>query len=136
MKNKSRIIIFIIVIVVIFSFYLVFAWGKGSWPFEAKYQVVTLTNGEVYYGRLRFFPSPRLIDTWLFQQTSSQEEQEGPELNLVPFNSLFFGPENILYLQKEQIAWWADLKEDSAILDFINSQKGTPTVVPSSDQVP
>jgi len=137
MKNKIKIVIIVVIgVSVLFFLYLVFAWGKGLWPFEAKYQVVTLVNGEVYYGRLSFFPSPKLIDAWFFQQTPSAAEEETPGINLVPFNSLFFGPENVLYLEKDQIIWWADLKQDSQIVKFIENQKGgSPAQVPST-QIP
>jgi len=125
MNNIKNIVIAIVIVIVILSaFYLVFAWGKELWPFEARYQVITLTNGEVYYGRLCFFPSPRIVDAWLFQQTSTEKEKETPKLNLIPFTSLFFGPQNVLYLEKEQIVWWANLEKDSPIVKFIQSQQG------------
>jgi len=131
MKNKNKVVtIIVIVIIVIFCFYLAFAWGKELWPFQARYQVVTLTNGEVYYGRLTFFPSPRMVDVWFFQQTTPEKKEETPQLNLIPFTSLFFSPKNVLYLEKEQIAWWADLGKDSAVVKFIKSQKEGPTTAP------
>ena len=135
MKNKNLVIITVIVVVIIISFYLAFAWGKELWPFAKGYQVVSLANGEVYYGHLCFFPSPRIVDAWLFQQTSTEKKGETPQLNLIPFTSLFFNPKNVLYLEKEQIVWWADLEKDSSIVKFIQSQKGkSPT--PSKEQLP
>lgn len=130
MKNKKIVVFAIIIIGVVFTFYLVFAWGKELWPFAEGYQVVSLANGAVYYGHLSFFPSPRMVDVWLFQQTTPEKKGEEPQLNLIPFPSLFFGPKNVLYLEKEQIIWWADLEEDSPVVKFIKSQKGLPTTLP------
>lgn len=131
MKNIKKTVISIIIgLFVIFCFYLAFAWGREFWPFEAKYQVVALASGEVYYGHLTFFPSPKIIDPWLFQQIPSQKEGEEPETRLVPFSSLFFGPENVLYLEKDQIVWWGNLKKDSEVLKFIKGQGGAQTIPP------
>ena len=131
MKNiKNLVIIIVIVIIVIICLYLVFAGGKKLWPFEENYQMVSLANGAVYYGHLSFFPSPRMVDVWLFQQTTPEKKEEEPQLNLIPFTSLFFNPKNVLYLEKEQIIWWADLEKDSSIVKFIESQKGIPTTLP------
>jgi len=130
MKNKKIVVFAIIIIGVVFAFYLVFAWGKELWPFAKGYQVVSLANGAVYYGHLSFFPSPRMVDVWLFQQTTPEKKEEEPQLNLIPFTSLFFNPKNVLYLEKEQIIWWADLEKDSSIVKFIESQKGIPTTLP------
>ncbi|PJC47372.1 MAG: hypothetical protein CO034_02750 [Parcubacteria group bacterium CG_4_9_14_0_2_um_filter_35_11] len=130
MKNKKIVVFAIIIIGVVLAFYLVFAWGQELWPFAKGYQVVSLANGAVYYGHLSFFPSPRMVDVWLFQQTTPEKKEETPQLNLIPFTSLFFGPKNVLYLEKEQIIWWADLEKDSSIVKFIESQKGIPTTLP------
>lgn len=126
MKNPKKIVIWVVIFIfVITSFYFAFAWGRELWPFETKYQVVALANGEVYYGRLTFFPLPKIVDPWLFQQVPAEKEGEKPETKLVPFGSLFFGPENVLYLEKDQIVWWSHLRKDSEVFKFIKSQGGT-----------
>ena len=126
MKNtKSIIIIIVSVLLVIFFLYLVIAAVQKVWPFKEKFQVVNLTNGEVYYGHLTFFPSPRIIEPWLFQQSQPEKEGGETQLNLIPFSSLFFGPRETIFLEKEQIAWWADLEKDSQIIKFIKEKGGS-----------
>lgn len=136
MKKKNFIIIIIVLIVVLF-FYLAFAWGKGIWPFSTTYQVVTLVNGEVYYGRFSSFPSPKIVDAWLFQQTPAQEEEGADNVvDLIPFTSLFFAPKNVIYLEKSQILWWSDLEKDSAIIQLIEAKSEAQSLTPSTEQLP
>lgn len=81
------------------------------------YQVIQLTTGDTYYGRLRIFPCCRLTEAYFVQNVSSADEEEDviiPQLSSL--GSMFFGPENTMYLQKEQVLWWANLSEDSEIL--------------------
>ncbi len=117
----------IYVLIVVFAFaaaYASYAWGKKTWPFgESKYQVVQLVSGEVYYGKLRTFPSFKLFDVYFIQRTQPQNEGEQAGTQLLPLNSLFFAPENSMHLNKSQILWWVNLSPDSQILKAIKERK-------------
>lgn len=117
--KKIVLIIFIIVLVVV-SFYLAYAAGKKTWPFGAKYQAVALESGEIYFGNLSLFPSPKLSNAWMPQQTQGEKEEVG--LQLVPVSSSYFAPENILYLNKDKILWWTDLSEESQVVQVITGK--------------
>lgn len=118
--NKRKIVVYILVVVVVLAcVYCSYAWGKKTWPFGlGKYQVVQLTSGEVYYGKLSRFPCFKLTDVYFVQQA---QETEGATstTQLVPLSSIFFNPENTIYLQKSQVLWWADLSKDSPVLQAI-----------------
>ena len=119
--NKKILAYFLIVLFVAAFVYLGYAYGKKVFPFteEMKYQAVQLSSGDIYYGKLQTFPCCKLTDVYFLQTLPAEEEGGQPEINLAPLNSLFFGPENTMYLQKKQILWWADLAENSQILQVI-----------------
>jgi len=124
MLNKKIFIWALIVILAFGAAYFSYAWGKKTWPFsEQKYQVVQLASGEVYYGKLRTFPSFKLSDVYFIQKTQPANEGEQAGTQLLPLSSLFFTPQNTMRLNKGQILWWADLSSDSQILEAIKEAK-------------
>lgn len=122
--TKKAIIYALIVVLAFLAAYLSYAWGKRTWPFgEPKYQVVQLISGDIYYGKLRTFPGFKLSDVYFIQRTQPQEEGREAGTQLVPLNSLFFGPGNEMRLNKDQILWWGDLSKDSQVLKAIKEMK-------------
>lgn len=117
-KLSKKILIYLIIILLTATFiYLGYAFGKKIFLFGSeKWQAVQLINGDVYYGKLQIFPCCKLSEAY-FIQTIQEETDSIPQLK--PLNSLFFGPENVMHLQKEQILWWADLSENSQVLKAI-----------------
>jgi len=119
-KLSQKIIIYLVIILLaVVSIYLGYAFGKKIFPFGSeKWQAVQLINGDVYYGKLQTFPCCKLTEAY-FVQTVQEETNSVPQLK--PLNSLFFGPGNVMHLQKQQILWWADLSENSQVLKAIQS---------------
>ncbi len=121
--GKQFLFLLAIALLVFLSSYLAFAFAKKVFPFSApKWQVVQLINGDVFYGRLRTFPCCLLRNVYVIQQVPATEE-EAPAPQLIPFNTFFFRPENAIRLSKEKILWWANLTEDSPILQTIRAQE-------------
>ena len=120
-----------IILMVIIGFYLILAKSTHLWPFDKGYQVVVLNTGEIYFGHLKLFPRPTLTDVYLIQ---TQKDEKGNVINqqLVPVSQgLVFGPKSKLYLSSSKIVWWADLGEESHVLNLIKSQKRTSALAPS-----
>jgi len=117
--SKKILIYLIIILLAVVSIYLGHAFSKKIFFFGfEKWQAVQLINGDVCYGKLQTFPCCKLSEAY-FIQTIQEETNSVPQLK--PLNSLFFGPENVMHLQKQQILWWADLSENSQVLKAIQS---------------
>jgi len=118
LKLNRKIIFYIIVVILIIIFiFLGYAYGKKTFPFEQeKWQAVQLQNGDIFYGHLKTFPCCKLTDVYFLQTVQNESDTTS---QLVELNSLFFEPENIMYLSKDKILWWADLSSDSIILNAI-----------------
>jgi nitrate reductase NapE component len=134
LKNMSFKKIFLIIAIVIFvvvSFYLVYAAGRKIWPFKTKYQVVVLESGEVYFGKLSLFPNPRMTDVWVPQQTKDTNQ---PGLQILPLSSMYFGSDDVLYLEPSRISWWSNLRDDSQVVQIMTGKASGQTQTETTPQ--
>ena len=121
--SKKFLIYLLVTILILVIIYVGYAYGKKTFPFGGKdWQVVQLLSGNVYYGHLKTFPSYKMEDVYFIQQIPAEEEEGEPTIQLLPLSSMFFGPENTIHLEKSQILWWANLSEDSQVLQTIKNQ--------------
>lgn len=89
--------------------------GRGEKPYTAVY----LQTGDIYFGKMSWFPWPRLKEVWFLQRTVGAENQ--PQLGVAPFKTVFWGPTDEVRLNPKQIIWWTTLREDSELLKGIRS---------------
>ena len=113
----------IVVLIGVFLLYFFSAWVGNLWPFNKSWQAVALTSGEVYFGHLVWLPSPHLVDVWYIRNVSDENNELSQKL--FPFSSLYWGPENVLYLSREKIVWWTTLSSTSQVVRLINLARST-----------
>lgn len=80
---------------------------------EAKnspYSIVYLQTGDIYYGKLHWWPKMYIENPWYLIRNA----QTG-ETNLAPFSSTFSGPSSKMYLNPKQVVWWSALRADSQV---------------------
>lgn len=136
MDRLSKILISILALTIVILLLAILKL-QGILKFERGYQVVVLKTGEVYFGKLSFFPSPHLEDAWFVRQEPAQKEGEEPNLMLYPVSQLYFTPKNVIYFPKESISWWANLSEEGRVLNLIKGQRASPQPqVPPQPQAP
>lgn len=119
---KLNKILLVVVVVLIIALAGVVYWqnfGKSG----DNYWAVYLSTGDVYIGKLSYFPRLHLSDVWFFQKTSDTQNP----LNLSKFSQAFWGPGDELYLSEKQIIWKNKLSETSQVITYIkNSQMAQP----------
>ena len=98
--------------------------GNGPW------RAVFLTNNQVYFGHFLWTPFSSTItlkDIYYLQV--SQPLQQGdvankqPEIKIVKFGNEIHGPTDKMIILKDQILFWEDLREDSAVVQKIKTSK-------------
>ena len=121
--RKGTIVVLIILALVVA--YLGYASGRKIFPFgKERYQAVQLTSGEVYFGHLSFVPRLKLSHVAFVQSRRiTKNATSTPQTQLVPLSSLYFAPENEMYLEKDQILWWANLQPGSQIAKLLRKMK-------------
>ena len=142
--SKKIAIIFIAVIVVLlalvvwFLIQLVGSKETTTLNSPSPYSAVYLASGDIYFGKLSWFPNPRLVNVWFIQK--SVDNQNQPQLNLLPFSSVSWGPTDEIFLNSKEIIFWTRLRNDSQIAKVIGQnttgQLPPPAVPAASNEKP
>lgn len=114
--SKLNKILILTVVVLLVALAAVLYWQKVG--FEKPYYAVYLNTGDLYFGKLDYFPKLSLNDVYLLQQNS--EDQQNP-LSITKFENAFWGPKDKIYLNDEAIVWKVKLKKDSQLLRVIKA---------------
>lgn len=85
--------------------------------FIEKYVGVYFLNGELYFGKISYFPKLKLIDPYIFRL----DQQTGNNV-LLPLIQLPWQPKNFIYLNKNQILWISPLSDNSPVLTLIKNR--------------
>lgn len=117
-------------------------FGAGATPkMEKNFQAVFLTNGQVYFGKLSQVTEryARLENIYYLQVTpvlqtrTPESAEQGPtqeqqqQLSLVKLGNELHGPVDSMYINRDQILFFEDLKDDGnvvqAIKEYEDNQK-------------
>ncbi len=139
--KKWGIWIVVIIALIVFIFVL---YGFNLLPFNlgglSKYQAVFLANGQVYFGKMQGEKGDymKLANIYYLQvqqavqPATSVKDEKGnvvqqpastsqPDIRLVKLGSELHGPEDMMYIAKNQILFYEDLKDDSRVVQAINA---------------
>lgn len=115
-KSNINKILLAIVIILLIALGVVVYWQRSG--FEKSYWAVYLDTGDLYFGKLDRFPKLSLSGIWLLQR--NPQDTKNP-LSLAKFKEVFWGPEDKIYLNDENIIWKTKLREDSQVVQFIKN---------------
>lgn len=99
-----------------------------------QYQALFLTNGQVYFGKLSNTNDAyvELRDIYYLQVTQN-ELQEGennasadPQISLAKLGNELHGPEDTMFVSRDQVLFWENLKTDSQVVTAINEFEANP----------
>jgi hypothetical protein len=142
--------------IVLFLFVLVVLVGAGIWigmtviggdrtPDPAAYSgysAVSMASGDIYFGKLHWFPKPYLTDAFSLTKNTGQNGQT--QIGLAAFKSAFWGPVGEIYFNPSQVLFTAPLRNDSQIVAAIKNPASlsagndvqAPVAEPASSTVP
>jgi hypothetical protein len=116
MLPKKLLIILIVIVIAILG---VGIWlgvkflGPKNPAGPSEFSAVYLATGDIYFGKLDWFPWPRMTNVWFLQRSINQQNQ--PQLGVAPFSSAFWRPIDEIYLNPKQIIFWTNLRNDSQL---------------------
>jgi hypothetical protein len=89
---------------------------------ENKWQAVFLNSGQVYFGKLSDAGNGyvSLSDVYYLKSASELEQSN---LNLVKLGGELHGPEDTIYIRKESISFWENMKDTSRVVQSIAGSK-------------
>jgi len=133
-KRFAVIIIAIVVVLVILGVWAGSFLAGSKQAGASGYTAVFLTSGDVYFGKLSWFPWPKLTKAWFLQRSVDQQNQ--PQLGLAPFSSVFWGPAGDVFLNPKQILFWAPIASDSSVAKAIENPDSIRQQAPPQGQAP
>lgn len=128
--------------------------SKGTTAMEEQsnsgYQAVFLTNGQVYFGKLSGMTASyaTLKDIYYLQvsappasadgsQLNQQQAQQQQQLSLVKLGQELHGPVDEMKINRDQVLFYEDIKEDGRVMKAIREyQKNPPPATPAAGTAP
>lgn len=92
-----------------------------------QYQAVFLTNGQVYFGKIAEASKTQLKLTNIYylqvQQSVQPAEQKNnqSQISLAKLGDELHGPEDTMYIAKDQMLFWENLKDNGKVVQAIKS---------------
>jgi hypothetical protein len=107
---------------------------KASTVSSDKYQAVFLTNGQVYFGKVSNPTDEYLTlkDIWYLQVVQAQQPIQGqqpapaqqqPTISLVKLGNELHGPVDEMHINRTQILFYEDLRDDGEVVKTIMNEK-------------
>jgi hypothetical protein len=133
--NKRLILIFILIVIVIIILagWLALTLMRSNESGPSAYSAVYLSTGDIYFGKLSWFPRPHLKEVWYLQRGVDQQNQ--PQLGIAQFKNAFWGPMDEIYLNPKEIIFWTSLRKDSQLAKAFANPAGIQSAVPPQ-QIP
>lgn len=137
--GKPIMVVITVVVVLLLAVGGWLAWsnmmGDGGVK-TAQYQAVFLTNGQVYFGKVSNINSSyvKLTDIFYLQvqqsvqpsdssKSSNTSSSDNNQVSLAKLGSELHGPEDTMYVSRQQVLFWENLKNDGKVVQAINSYK-------------
>ena len=117
MLSKKILILFAVIVLTIIAagVWLGFKFlGSESPEGASQYSAVYLVTGDIYYGKLSFFPRMKLRDVWFLQRGVDPQTQQ-QQFGLAKLTTAFWGPVDKVYLNPDQVLFWTALRNDSQV---------------------
>ena len=115
MKKKTVILIAIIAILALALGVLITlkVLSKSDEMKASKFTAVYMASGDIYFGKMSWFPWPKLQNVWYLQRGVDKENQ--PQLGIMPFNKIIWSPIDEIRLNSKQIILWTKIREGSEL---------------------
>lgn len=129
-RNYKPLIIAVVVLLLLASLAKVFYLSRSSAISTVKknqYQSVLLTNNQVYFGKIKKINRDYLELTNVYYFPAQQNTQSGDQsknnqqLTLNKLGNELHGPEDAMFIERKQIIFWENLKDDSKVVQAIKS---------------
>jgi hypothetical protein len=141
-KWKALVLVLVLILVGI-----AVAFGKHYMEKRAvtsEYQAVFLTNGQVYFGKVDFSHGWVVLnDIFYLQKTEDLQSADSGDANtptegtqtppadssqeriqLVKLGSELHGPQDKMYVSRQEVLFWENMKDDSKVVQSIKQFKG------------
>ncbi len=134
--SKVLAVLLVVVAVVGLAWFAEKAWGgltANSAVKSKQFQAVFLTNGQVYFGKVSHVDSSYVKVTDIYylqvQQTvqpkDAKDTAANQQVSLAKLGGELHGPEDVMYVSRQQVLFWENLKTDGKVAKAISDYKAS-----------
>ena len=134
--SKVLAVLLVVVAVVGLAWFAEKAWSgltADSAVKSKQYQAVFLTNGQVYFGKVSHVDNSYVKVTDIYylqvQQTvqpkDAKDTAANQQVSLAKLGGELHGPEDVMYVSRQQVLFWENLKSDGKVAKAISDYKAS-----------
>jgi len=132
-KMKKLIIAILAILIIVCGGLMIFRMQSSNLAInKGEYQAVFLTNGQVYFGKLKSINNDYLVLDNIYYLQVQQSVQNGTtttttdqnQAQLVKLGNELHGPEDQMQISSKQVLFWENLKTDGKVAQSIAKYKG------------
>ena len=113
-KTNKILLVLVVLLLIVLIGIVIWQTLLGGRPYYA----VLLRTGDLYFGQLTRFPSFGLKNVYLLQV--NPQNQQNP-ISIQRFTNIFWGPEDRLKLNREEVIWIAKLNPQGQLAQVIRT---------------
>lgn len=124
-EHGVRAIVFwVIGVLMIFIMFGMFNFNLlGNFPSvkSDSWQAVFLENGQVYFGKLEEYDQQYVVlrEVYYLREAKDLDAKDTANLNLIKLGGEVHGPEDEMYIRKESILYFENMKDTSRVVQSI-----------------
>jgi len=126
--SKTNKILLVVVIVLLLALIGVVLW-QTVWK-SPSYYAVFLRTGDLYFGRLTWFPYFGLKQVYTLQVNTQNPQNP---VSIQRFKNVFWGPEDWLKINRNEVVWMTKLNSAGQLAQII---KNNPELLPQQAPAP
>ena len=116
---------------------------EASYVKKDKYQAVFLNGGQVYFGKIGKYDTKFLTLSDIYylrvnQQVQPGQTQASNDVSLAKLGNELHGPEDSMVINRTEVQFWENLKDDGQVVKAITAYKKDPSAAnaatPSTQQ--
>ena len=120
-KKNRLILIFSVVITLLVILSAVYAWSSVRVNIKKPLTGVLLNTGDLYFGRISYFPRLTLEDVYVIQAVLNPTSPDQQRYQVVPLKASIWSPDKI-FLNYENIVYIGRVGDGSQVMQAIESQ--------------
>ena len=123
MRIRIVVIVLGLVIAVVAGAVLALSFGGGfDLKGEEQYYAVQMENGDLYFGKISYFPKFSLKDVYIPQSVSDPTNPLGQSLRVASLNQGSIWKANEIQLNRDKVLSVSKVDEDSQVMQAIKGQ--------------
>lgn len=123
----SLIVVSVVLVLALLGLVYKSTFGVSAKIKDDKYQAVFLnsTDGQVYFGKLKdlnkdYYELTDIYYVRVEQVQPNPNEQPQQNISLAKLGNEIHGPEDVMFIRKEHVMFWENLKDDGQVVTAIN----------------